>query len=720
MRFKMLGPLEVSVDGRPIALGGIKQRAALGFLLLQPNQVVSTSQLLRALWSVEGAPATARKILQNAIWGLRRALTDEGERQGPAALRTRPPGYTLQVDRDLIDHHQFTRWVDEGRSRLAAGAPEDASLLLRDALALWRGPALSDLVEAGVLWPELSTLQDTRLGVQEDFFEAQLASGQHYPVLGELEVMVDNEPLRERSCGQLMRALYRCGRQADALGVYSRLRTALVEDLGLEPSRELRTLQQAILTHDPSLQLPESRSAVLTRPGTAPFAERPEPPAPGPAPTGHQEPGGWERRRAATLLVRTEPDPELEADGGFGVNGGLDAADSLVRREIERFGGVFAGAMGGVSLGLFPAGAYGDEHSARAVRAAVAVRDRIAGPSVRAVRRSPEWSGVGVRVAVTTGEALVQTGPGRGGPASVNGALLHECQALLPLVPLGEIRVCGRTRSATEGLLAYQRVADGQESWQVRAAPGERAGGIAPAEGHARELELLTGLLDHTARWRRPHQAVVLGASDTARTRVLGQLRDRLAGDPSDPLVLTPDGTDGADPYALYRRVLAGYCGITEQDPPTDVWQKLGDAVGALARGPAQARWLMARLGPVLEGATEPVPDLSEPDERRLACVRFVEAAAQHRPLVLIDDAAHRADDALGGFLEEVHATGRPVPLLAVTGARPEASAHCSRWLGSRWSVTTITLGTPPAPDPGAGRLAAPWLALTLEAAPVV
>ncbi|MEW2118314.1 BTAD domain-containing putative transcriptional regulator [Streptomyces sp. NPDC005474] len=269
MWFKTLGPLEVVTDGRQIPLGGSKQRATLGYLLLHPNQTVPISRLLKALWSVEEAPMTARKILQNAVWGLRRTLVTEGSAQAPVTLRTQAPGYSLDVTPDRIDLHLFHRWVEEGRSRLAAGEPDRAALLLSDALELWRGPALADLTEVGLFWPELTTLQNTRLDVLEDLFEAQLACGRHYAVLGELESMVENEPLRERACGQLMRALYSCGRQADALGVFSRLRALLVEDLGLEPSRELRQLQQAILTHDPDLQLAPAQDAPTARPVTA-------------------------------------------------------------------------------------------------------------------------------------------------------------------------------------------------------------------------------------------------------------------------------------------------------------------------------------------------------------------------------------------------------------------------------------------------------------------
>jgi DNA-binding SARP family transcriptional activator/class 3 adenylate cyclase len=714
MRFKMLGPLEVTSGGRSIVLGGVKQRAALGFLLLQPNQVVSTSQLLRALWSMEEAPTTARKILQNAIWGLRRALVPDSDLAAPATLRTQSPGYALQVDRERVDHHQFNQWVSEGRSRLAAGAPEEASLLLRDALALWRGPALSDLVEAGVLWPELTTLQDSRLGVQEDFFEAQLASGQHYAVLSDLEVMVGTEPLRERSCGQLMRALYRCGRQADALGVYSRLRSALVEDLGLEPSRELQLLQQAILTHDPSLQLPASATAALTRstpaPAVAPvpplvqapFAERPEPAAIPRArtPAAPPEPGVWGRRRAGILLVRAELSPELEADSAYDVAAAFDGTTTLIRQATERFGGVFAGAMGGVSLCLFPAGSHRDDHAERAVSAALAIRDALAAAPGPGIQEAVALQGIDARAAVTTGEALIRIGRDETVPASVNGALLQECQALLSLVAQGEVQVCERTRTATDGLFDYLRVRGSQDSWQARRAVAPPI--TRPHAGHGAELELLAGLLEHCRRWRRPHRVVVRGASEAARTRVFTDLRERVGGSgPESAQVVCIGGSRaiGDGPHALHQRILAAYCGVSESDSSQVAGRKLDETVRRLAQDQDHANWLVPRLGPVLDPTTTPMRgfDTGEPLD---ACHQFIEAATRQRPLVLIHDTVHLVPRVMQEFLQAAERSGRSMPLLAVTGTRPEASDPHQSWTGDGHIFTTITLDVRQSPAP--------------------
>ncbi|MEU5391975.1 BTAD domain-containing putative transcriptional regulator [Streptomyces tibetensis] len=272
MEFKVLGPLDVVSGGRSLPLGGVKQRAVLGLLLLHANQVVATSQLLDALWPEDTRPVTARKMVQNAVWGLR-ALLESGEGDGhePPRLLTRAPGYVLRVDPEQLDATRFERAVTAGRARLDAGEAAEAADLLGEALAEWRGSALSDLAEQGVEWAELTALRQLRLDAMEDRFEAELACGRHHAVLGELTSLAEAEPLRERLCGQLMLALYRCGRQAEALSVFSRVRLALVEEYGLEPSAALQTLQHRILRHDQALACPaEARpEPVAPETGTA-------------------------------------------------------------------------------------------------------------------------------------------------------------------------------------------------------------------------------------------------------------------------------------------------------------------------------------------------------------------------------------------------------------------------------------------------------------------
>jgi DNA-binding SARP family transcriptional activator len=243
LEFRLLGPLEAVADGEPIQLGGQKQRALLALLLVDANRVVSTDRLVDALWGEE-PPRTAVTSLQNFVSQLRKLL-------GPETLVTRPPGYQLSIAPEQLDLERFRRLVDEAR-----GEPPDVrAARLRQALALWRGPPLADLEFESFAQPEIARLEELRLAVLEDRIEAELEAGRHSELIGELEALADEHPLRERIRGQLMVALYRSGRQAEALQIYHDARRVLVEELGIDPSAGLQQLHGAILRQDPRLDL---------------------------------------------------------------------------------------------------------------------------------------------------------------------------------------------------------------------------------------------------------------------------------------------------------------------------------------------------------------------------------------------------------------------------------------------------------------------------------
>jgi DNA-binding SARP family transcriptional activator len=272
---RVLGPLEVRENDEPLVLGGAKQRALLAILALHANEVVSSDRLIDELWGAE-APQTAAKSLQVHVSQLRKAL-EPGRKSGEAGehLLTRPPGYLLRLDPEQLDAERFKRLADQGREALAGGDPETAAAKLNEALGLWRGDPLADLTYASFAQSEISRLEGLRLAALEDRIEADLQRGRHGAVIGDLERLISAEPLRERPRGQLMLALYRSGRQAEALDAYGKARSALVDELGIEPGRELRDLQAAILRQDTDLDL-EARGArpsppaAVTRPDTAP------------------------------------------------------------------------------------------------------------------------------------------------------------------------------------------------------------------------------------------------------------------------------------------------------------------------------------------------------------------------------------------------------------------------------------------------------------------
>ena len=242
MDFKILGPLEVARDGRAIPIARIKERALLAVLLLSANEVVSTDRLVDRLWGGT-PPPTAGKALQVCVSRLRKAL-------GAQAIVTRAPGYLLSVEPGELDLHRFEQLVAQAQGADSQHAAE----LLREALSLWRGAPLADVAYEAFAQMEIARLEELRFAALEQRIDVELALGRDQQLVGELEGLVGEYPLRERLRGQLMLALYRSGRQAEALAIYEDGRRLLDDELGLQPSERLKHLQRAILAHDDELE----------------------------------------------------------------------------------------------------------------------------------------------------------------------------------------------------------------------------------------------------------------------------------------------------------------------------------------------------------------------------------------------------------------------------------------------------------------------------------
>ena len=253
MDFHILGALEVTQDGRPVALGGGRQSALLALLVVERNRAVGADRIVEELWNGD-APATAPKVVQNLVSQLRRLGAD-------GILQTRGHGYELVVPDEALDAARFEQRLGEGRDALARGDAATASSLLGDALAMWRGPALAGFADMPWARAEAARLEDRRLVALERRIDADLALGRHADLIGELETAIAHEPLREGLRGQLMLALYRSGRQAEALAAFQAARRTLVEELGIEPGPDLTALHESILRHDPDLDLPAPRRA---------------------------------------------------------------------------------------------------------------------------------------------------------------------------------------------------------------------------------------------------------------------------------------------------------------------------------------------------------------------------------------------------------------------------------------------------------------------------
>jgi DNA-binding SARP family transcriptional activator len=268
--FRLLGPLEVWCGGRQLALRGRKPRAVLAMLLLRAGETVSTDRLIDGLWG-EQPPTGALNALQAHVAALRRDL-DPGRANGSTdgMLVTHRPGYRLRVEREAIDTVRFERLAAQGRAAVSRD-PDQAARLLREALGLWRGPALAEFAYDRFAQAEANRLEELRLDAVQARVEADLALGDHAALVPELEALLAEHPLREQLAGQLMTALYRCGRQADACRVFHDTRAALVEELGIHPQPALRQLLQRVLDHDPSLALEASNDrAHATAPDRTP------------------------------------------------------------------------------------------------------------------------------------------------------------------------------------------------------------------------------------------------------------------------------------------------------------------------------------------------------------------------------------------------------------------------------------------------------------------
>ena len=254
MDFRILGPLTVLDEGREVRLGGSKQRALLAILLLHGNETLSTERIIDELWGDE-PPSTASKTVQVHVSRLRKTLSEATGNGAGEIVVTRDHGYEVRLDPEQLDAHRFERMVADGRAELAAGRPDRAAEILEQALALWHGEPLADLAHESFAGREIARLEDLRVAALEELVEAKLALGRHDEVIGRLEALIAQHPYRERLRGQLMLALYRGDRQAEALQAYQETRRALVGELGIEPGERLRDLEHAILTQDPALDL---------------------------------------------------------------------------------------------------------------------------------------------------------------------------------------------------------------------------------------------------------------------------------------------------------------------------------------------------------------------------------------------------------------------------------------------------------------------------------
>jgi class 3 adenylate cyclase len=608
LEFRILGPLEVRDGARDLTPRREKHRALIVALLLRAGEVVSADRLIDELWGAS-PPRTARGALQNYVSLVRKALGEE-------VLVSRPPGYLLEVAPEQLDLGRFERLVAEART----AEPPEREARLREALALWRGAPLADLAYEPVAQVEAARLEELRVAAQEELVEARLALGQHTELVPELEALAAAHPYRERPRGQLMLALYRAGRQADALEAYQHARRALVDQLGIEPSPALRELEQAILRQDDELAPPE----------------RPRPVE--------------ERRKTVTVLFA-----DIVSSTALGERLGPDATRDVMSRyfaamraAIEYHGGTVEKFVGDEVMAVFGVHVAHEDDALRALRAATLMQEGLT--ALNEVLERERGVRIAIRTGVNTGEVLA--GDVSPGYMFVTGDAVNIGKRLEQAAAAGEILL----GEPTHRLVRHAIVAEAIEPLAafrllglVEGAPALARRLDAPLVGRQEELAELRGAFERARAERRSVLATVLGAAGIGKTRLV---RELLAG-------LRQEAT-----------VLLGRC-VSYGDGAT--FLPLEEMVAGIGAAPATVlageddRQLVADRIASLLGRTEAT---SSTGEGFWALRRLFGGLARERPLVAVFEDVHWAEPTLLDLIEYLAATEAPILLLCL--ARPE------------------------------------------------
>ena len=609
MDFRILGPLEVWDRGGTIELPRRKQRALLVFLLLRAGETVSTDALIEALWG-EGAPRTARASLQNTVAQLRRLL-------GPGVVASEPGGYRLEVVSEQVDLGRFERLTAEARSGVAAERAER----LREALGLWRGPPLAELVYEPFAAQEVARLEELRTAAYEDLIDAELACGGGGDLVAELEALVAEHPFRERFRAQLMLALYRAGRQAEALDAYRAARRTLVDELGIEPGAPLSELEQAILRQDASL--------APAAPAQRPSAHPPE-----------------ERRKTVTVLfadleAHEAIDPELLREATIDALG-------RVRDVLEAHGATIEQRAGDEVMAVFGIPQAHEDDALRATRAGlelVANRD----------------AKVELHIGVETGEVLA--GADDTGHGFATGSAVTVAKRLREHAGPGEILAGPGLVHLLGAAVAIEQAADGEarivELVEGREAPARRARG--PLVDRVVELEALRDSFAEVVAQGACRLVLLLGEAGIGKTRLASELAAELE---------------------RYATVLVGRCvsygkGATLLPLAEIVRQvTVRRPLQELLAGDEHAELIASRLAGLIEDGDAPASG----GETFWAVRRLFEALAAERPVVLVFEDLHWAEPTLLDLLDYFAKRVSAAPVLVLGLARPELLETRAQW----------------------------------------
>lgn len=666
IEFRVLGSLEVVDGDRLLALGSPRQRALLALLLVHRAEPVSSDRLIEELWG-EQAPASAVKIVQGYVSNLRKVL-------GDGLLLTRGHGYVLQANPAQLDLDRFESLAAEGRRASRSGDARTASGCLREALALWRGPPLADFAYESFAQAEIARLQESRLAALEARIDADLALGEHAPLVGELEALVREHPLRERFIAQLMLALYRAGRQAEALDAYQRARVRLADELGLEPGPALRKLELQILEQAPGLQAsPPSehdKQRVMAGAPADGMSMLRRPPSPlrvlACQKCGEENPdGGRFCTSCGAMLVKASARgvrktvtivfADIADSTAFGDR--LDVESSrqvvglfsdLARRCFERHSGTVQNFMGDAVVAVFGVPAVHEDDALRAVRAAGELRDLLGTLNVE-LDRDYRVS-LDLRIGVNTGEVIADVSE------ITTGDVMHVAARLEQAAQAGEILIGEQTLHLARGAVEVERVDALPLTGKARPVVAHRLlRVVAGAPAFSRRLDTpFVGRRDELAQIRSAFEDAVMGRCCRLVTAIgpPGIGKSRLARELA--LRLADDAT-----------VLTGRC---------------------LPYGDGIAYWPLVEIFREADAENELELALTAgvSEEIFWSVRKALERRARERPLALVLDDIHWAEPTLLDLVEHLADWTRDAPLLLLCLARPELLSSRPAWSGPR------------------------------------
>ena len=676
LEFRLLGPLEARVENRLLPLGGVRQRGLLALLLLRANEVVSRDRLIDELWR-DQAPETAANALAALVSRLRRALPAD-------VLVTRAGGYEAQVDREAIDLYRFQQLAEQGSHALASGDPAGAADLLRSGLALWRGSALADFTYEPFAEPVIRRLEELRLAAVENRIDADLALGRHGELVGELQSLVVEHPLREGLRGQLMLALYRSGRQAEALEVYRDGRHALLDELGIDPSPALQELEQAILRQDRGVSAPVPASRSDSAPPTA----------------DHDEQTAAGEIRPVTILFADIAGSaalaeRLAPDEVFGLIGGCVTLMSLA---AEEYGGTVQAYEGDSVCVYFGVPAAHQDDPERAARAALRILELVDGYA-RDVELAWGISDFAVRVSINSGRAAVGMVGGANPQALAFGEATYLASQLRGSAEPGTILVGDTTarrlahRFALEplGAIAVRgREAPVEVSRLIGASPHDTAEVPRASVGREHELAILRDVVADVSSGRG-RIVVMSGAAGIGKTHLLAEVRSLAGGHVTWLEGHCPSyGGPAAWPFV---EILLGWLGAEFGEPEIAVRTKARARLGALFGD--QLDGVLTPLGLLLRLRSEPAITA---DAIPGAYLRWLEALAAEQPVIIVLEDVQWADaptqELAEAVMELTDRTGIGLVLTDEPIATPTGAALHLRARGAYGHRTTeITLG---------------------------